>query len=187
MNREFDALLTQNCAPVIMGAKVSNLLCCSLDKFPNIEQIVDEYRELFKSRGLEIEFLWKTRSRVLVLVYAVEKMNAILSDGEIIRFLEKYGYHFPATIRKTLDTFKGNVKENGEFPHEIGLFLGYPLLDVIGFIHHKGKNPKACGYWKVYGEVESSLALFDTFTRCKDIACQYLQNGYSFRQILQVI
>ncbi len=37
-----------------------------------------------------------------------------------------------------------------DFPHEIGVFLGYPLADVIGFIQNRGKNFTACGYWKVY-------------------------------------
>jgi len=26
------------------------------------------------------------------------------------------------------------------FPHEIGVFLGYPLEDVMGFISNKGHN-----------------------------------------------
>ena len=36
------------------------------------------------------------------------------------------------------------------FPHEIGLFLGYPFEDVMGFIENKGENYLCSGCWKVY-------------------------------------
>ena len=39
-----------------------------------------------------------------------------------------------------------------KFPHEIGIFLGYPLADVAGFIRNKGRNCKCIGTWKVYGD-----------------------------------
>lgn len=39
----------------------------------------------------------------------------------------------------------------GDFPHEVGFFLGYPAEDVVGFIRNKGQNFKFCGRWKVYG------------------------------------
>lgn len=40
-----------------------------------------------------------------------------------------------------LDTLAGRIQNaGGEFPHEIGLFLGYPLGDVKGFIKHKAKT-----------------------------------------------
>ena len=41
--------------------------------------------------------------------------------------------------------------EAADFPHEIGVFLGYPLEDVVGFIRHRGKCFTCCGCWKSYG------------------------------------
>ena len=35
-----------------------------------------------------------------------------------------------------------------DFPHEIGVFLGYPLTDVVGFIENQGRNFTCCGCWK---------------------------------------
>ena len=46
------------------------------------------------------------------------------------------------------------------FPHEIGVFLGYPLEDVKGFIDNKGKNCESCGVWKVYCNREEKDKLF---------------------------
>lgn len=41
---------------------------------------------------------------------------------------------------------------SADFPHEIGVFLGYPLGDVVGFIENRGKNFTCCGCWKSYGD-----------------------------------
>lgn len=38
------------------------------------------------------------------------------------------------------------MEEKGAFLHEIGLLLGYPVEDVLGFIRHQGKNYLYTGY-----------------------------------------
>lgn len=55
-----------------------------------------------------------------------------------------------------------------EFPHEIGLVLGYPPVDVAGFIEHKGADFVACGGWKAYANPESALQTFQQNRRCAD-------------------
>ena len=41
-----------------------------------------------------------------------------------------------------------------EFPHEIGLFLGYPPEDVQGFLENR--LCKCVGCWKVYGDEQAA-------------------------------
>ena len=65
------------------------------------------------------------------------------------------------------------------FPHEIGLFLGYPLEDVKGFIINAGKNSKSTGYWKVYGDVEKSERIFECFRKCFSVMSSLFERGYS--------
>lgn len=60
--------------------------------------------------------------------------------------------------------------EGKEFPHEIGIFLGYPIWDVEGFIEHKGQNYKFCGYWKVYQDVEGAKLKFKEYDRIRESA-----------------
>ena len=64
-----------------------------------------------------------------------------------------------------------------EFPHEIGLFLGYPPEDVAGFIRHQGSHYKLCGKWKVYGDVERAKALFCEYDRCSECLQRHLNSG----------
>ena len=60
----------------------------------------------------------------------------------------------------------------GAFPHEIGLFLGYPPEDVEGFRLHRGRDYKLCGCWKVYSDVEGARQCFRRYDRCRAALCR---------------
>ena len=82
-------------------------------------------------------------------------------------------------IRKLQERFF----ENDCFPHEVGLFLGYPLDDVTGFIEQKGKNYKCCGIWKVYGDEEQTRILFRKLKKCSEIYRRLFADGRSILQL----
>ena len=63
------------------------------------------------------------------------------------------------------------------FPHEMGIFLGYPLGDVKGFIVHGGKNYLYSGYWKVYENVEETRKKFQLFAAVKQSLIQAVTDG----------
>ena len=46
--------------------------------------------------------------------------------------LKENGY--PESPGRCVSYLRGRLAESGEFPHEVGLFLGYPPEDVSGFI-----------------------------------------------------
>ena len=73
-----------------------------------------------------------------------------------------------------------------EFPHEIGIFLGYPLEDVDGFITHQGENCKLCGCWKVYGNVEQARRTFASYEKCRVFLCAKLSKGCNILQALKI-
>ncbi|MDR1902212.1 MAG: DUF3793 family protein [Treponema sp.] len=73
-------------------------------------------------------------------------------------------------LKKKLETFQ-------QFPHEIGFFLGYPIDDVLGFVKHKGQNYKLCGYWKVYGNIETAKNNFYCYELCRKYMSAWLQKG----------
>lgn len=69
------------------------------------------------------------------------------------------------------------------FPHEIGLFLGYPYHDVAGFIEHKGQNYLACGLWKVYADRDEALELFARFKRCTHRYLEIYESGVGLERL----
>lgn len=62
-----------------------------------------------------------------------------------------------------LEQLRTRLHGSEEFPHEIGVFLGYPLNDVLGFIKYHGSNCKGMGDWKVYGDLGEAQKTFAKF------------------------
>ena len=58
------------------------------------------------------------------------------------------------------------LRRESDFPHEVGLFLGYPPRDVEGFIREKARRAKCTGAWKVYGDEEVARKTFALYKRC---------------------
>lgn len=117
--------------------------------------------------GLQVKTLYETKSRTCLLFYEKQRLTQALYQDDVLKFLVSMGYSNTACLEDMLDTLRERYSMD-EFPHEIGLFLGYPLKDVIGFIEHKGKNFKACKYWKVYDSLEFSIGLFNKIDMARD-------------------
>ena len=71
------------------------------------------------------------------------------------------------------------------FPHEIGIFLGYPVEDVRGFIENEGQKYLMIGYWKVYKNLSRAKMIFNEYDRAKDCAVNEFLTGKSLREIAQ--
>lgn len=106
------------------------------------------------------------------------------SRAEVLRELNDINKKLNARgVDACLERLKGRLTEYACFPHEIGIFLGYPLEDVVGFIAHKGKDCKLCGIWKVYGNVSEAGKLFQKLQKCSDIYIRVFQEGRSITQM----
>ena len=72
---------------------------------------------------------------------------------------------------------------DSEFPHEIGLFLGYPADDVKGFIENKAACSKCAGCWKVYGDEQTAMSLFAKYRKCTEIYYRKWKSGVAVEQL----
>ena len=70
---------------------------------------------------------------------------------------------------KCLATLQAKLKNESIFPHEIGLFLGYPPEDVKGFIEEGSRKCKCVGTWRVYGDERKARKTFAQYKKCNDI------------------
>lgn len=69
------------------------------------------------------------------------------------------------------------------FPHEIGLFLGYPPEDVRGFIENNAKCSKCVGAWKVYGDERAAKRLFAKYEKCTNVYVRQHANGNTIERL----
>ena len=81
-------------------------------------------------------------------------------------FLRQCGYDLSGGMESVICQLARRLCLRADFPHEIGIFLGYPLRDVVGFICNKGQNYSCCGHWKSYGDAEQAQQTFDAYKKC---------------------
>lgn len=171
-----------NCAPTLAGMKSANLFSYRYASKTEVERELNDINRKLNPRGVYVEaLLWRQET---VLVYAYRKifLEADLQQDGVRQLLSRYGYH-DYEVGSCLIRLKERLAKSECFPHEIGIFLGYPLEDVIGFIDHKGKDCKLCGMWKVYGNVNETGKLFQKLKKCSDIYTRVFQEGRSITQM----
>ena len=70
-----------------------------------------------------------------------------------------------------------------DFPHEIGVFLGYPLPDVVGFIENQGRNFTCCGCWKAYGDPDAAARHFAQLNKCTRVYLRLFHEGTPIQRL----
>lgn len=86
-------------------------------------------------------------------------------------------------IEENIEHLRVRLEESDNFPHEIGLFLGYPIEDVKGFIENQGLNYKCLGCWKVYGDECKARKIFAQYKACRQTYKMLFKNGNTLMQL----
>lgn len=175
-----DEFLVHNCAPTLAGIKTASLFTCPC---PSRAEFLDRVRETncwLRTKGLRLLPLRFSDSKALIYLYRPGKLSDDLSDSLAERLLRSCGYA-PGSCGKTLSQLARRLRDNGDFPHEIGLFLGYPPEDVQGFMENRACNCKLCGCWKVYGDPESARKRFAQYEKCSRLYREQWARGRDIR------
>lgn len=180
---ELEKVLAFHSGPALAGIKAANLVSCSYEDTPDLENRLQQLNSKMNPKGIILRPLHRLANRLLVLVYRTKCLEAAIRCPQRKEFLEKLGYPVQEGLEEILSYLEFRVKEAEGFPHEIGIFLGYPLVDVVGFVEHKGKNYKCTGHWKVYGNVQATEALFRKYEKCRNCICHHVERGCSLVDI----
>lgn len=191
------------CAPVLAGMKPSNMLVLEN------KHIRDVVRTL-EGTGLSWRCLYAGSEKNIWLLYRKESLTKWVLQEEERRFLRENGYEeeqLEQMLVRLGQRFRQyrRSKETAQtacaacspevcmsadcshqeipFPHEMGVFLGYPIADVKGFIEHGGKNYLYSGYWKVYENVEERKQLFESYEQVRNVFVQEAEKGKNLWEI----
>lgn len=174
--------LALQCAPLITGLKVSNLLIIPKGN----EEIV---KRILNRTGISFYRLIQTRTKTTFLLFRRNELEEFLSDENVKNVFIRAGYK-SLQIGKILRTFslryEAYMQGDKSFPHEMGLLLGYPVEDVVGFVENNGKNFLYSGYWKVYENQKAKVKLFDKFKVAEETLIHLLSNGLSMSDIIDI-
>jgi hypothetical protein len=165
-----ETLLATYGAPVLLGKKPAALF--ARPAWWDETRCLPGYRW-----GLRFLNLTRPGKRALIFAFRPGLLAGTLENPQVGKVLADLHYPGPAGPEAYLAGLARRFRESREFPHEVGLFLGYPPSDVLGFIRHRGAHCKLCGPWKVYGDVERAAVLFEEYDRCKRRLLAYLRRG----------
>lgn len=113
----------------------------------------------------------------LLYVYRKSKLEERIADPEVHTFLQNYGYRDSGNLASYIEKLKERINTEPCFPHEIGVFLGYPIEDVRDFIEKKGEGCAYCGEWKVYHDVPAAISFFCKLKKCRDVYARVYEDG----------
>ena len=181
-----EQIIGYHCAPAIRGIKVANLVALPQHLGATMVEKTHEYNDKFNQKGLFFYELCHCDKRKLLLVFRERMLEDYLRQPEVLAFLQNYGYESYETLADWLLHLRERIEMSDVFPHEIGVFLGYPLEDVKAFIHFRGAGYKVCGDWKVYGNQASAMHAFHCFRMCRDYCHAQLNKGKSLESLVAV-
>ena len=170
-----EEIVIQHCSPTLAGMKTGSLFSCAYDAQEAIDMDVEELNKRFAKKGLQVIIL-KYARRALIYIYRRIQLAKDLSHPKAKQILSSRGYDID-DIDSCIRQLKNRFENYAEFPHEVGLFLGYPPEDVEGFIRFGGRNCKCFGCWKVYGNIEAAHQCFERFKNCTACYCERYHRG----------
>ncbi|MEA3466342.1 MAG: DUF3793 family protein [Thermodesulfobacteriota bacterium] len=180
------AFLALGAAEVLAGVKPANLLRISNRTYScgrNMYQLWQDYgQELLADSPMVATSMRNDDGGVLLLIYSTQILQRRLNSRCSHTFLTSLHYDAPGNIEHTLQQLASRFIDN-EFPHEIGVFLGYPLKDVAAFMGRSHLPVSSQRLWKIYGRSRRSETLADLYLHHHGVVVTQLRQrrGASFR------
>lgn len=190
-----EAKIVKHCAPVLTGIKPASMFSCPLKsaqccgnsactslKLVDFFLAYGDCKNRLSRLGVEMTILDQRERSALVFVYRPSHLLRTISSKESAEFLKTLGYD-ASDVNKSLNILAQRIdvanpssgrRRTCSFPHEIGVFLGYPVEDVIGFMENQGDNYLVCGCWKAYSNASDAITCFCRFEECtQDLVCRH--------------
>jgi len=170
-------------APTIYGEKPGTLLnLMNSSKFSMKTLWLECGQELLANSNVEWIVLKNDPESMKILFYREDLLNTYVNDKNNRRFLEDFGYHAAMNLQDLLQYFKERFQSR--CPHEMGILLGIPLKDVMGFMGIGGECHTCQGMWKVYGDPESSLSIMQRMEEAKSQVADWMMQGFTVTDVL---
>lgn len=172
--------LALQCAPLFMGLKSSNLLTLR-------SHGAAEVGELFRGTDIKVQVICRAPQQTVLLLFREAELLAYLNTPVVKTAMARFGYRelaLDVIFEKLCINYESYMRNRGNFPHELGLLLGYPVEDVLGFVENCGQNYLYCGYWKVYGNVAKAKEIFSQYLKAKEQMVRMVSSGVEITALL---
>ncbi len=164
-------------APALCGIKPACLLSVNKKTLFNQYSKILQWNLELKNQDTFIKIARRNKELYLIFIYDKNLLARTIFSIPSQKYLLQKGYRIYEGFDSVLTELLSRLSNSKSFPHEIGLFLGYPIEDVIGYERNFGCNCKFCGAWAVYGDVESAKSKMKLFKDCSKNCCKLLDKG----------
>lgn len=177
-----EEVFIRHCSPTMAGIKTANLFTCRFENVEEMRKSVRELNSVLVKKGIRVLPLRYRDNCALIYAYRPSMLSKDLQHHDAFVLLQRSGYT-GRTPECCLVQLVQKLSSSDEFPHEIGLFLGYPPKDVCGFIENKAKGYKCTGEWKVYTDADMAQKLFAKYRKCTKVYCAKYAEGRSMERL----
>lgn len=174
--------LIHHCAPTLAGIKTASLFTCPYETREALLESVRGLNKRLGRKGLRIVPLRFSDKKALIYAYRPGKLTADLSDAAAEALLQRCGYG-AGSCEHCIGKLCKKLRQQENFPHEIGLFLGYPVEDVRGFMEQGPEGSKLFGCWRVYGDEEAAKKKFAQYKKCTRIYREQWAQGKDIERL----
>lgn len=159
MAKMLDSCLVRQCAPTLAGVKVGSLFCLEIADGVLLCNILARWNKALNVKGVFARVLAEKNGRYYIYVYRDCELERLSKIGEVQSFLKDFGYA-EFDVESLLKFFKVRMAKSACFPHEVGVFLGYPLDDVPNSMH-----------------------VFEVYKKCQKIMADMFERGVSLERL----
>jgi len=176
INSSYIKWLIEVLGPVILGSKPSEILNIS-SKDNDKDSKLNDIKSFFSNcTRLSYEIINIPDGGIRLVFINKNALSNVLNNKKCLNFLKFIGYPSNYDLDEYINILidKLNTKD---FPHEIGIFLGYPLKDVVGFMGYGKYKFCKTRYWRVYGDESISDDVYNKFINDRTIMKKLLENN----------
>ena len=176
-----DNLLVEQGAPTLAGLKTGNLFPLKTGG----EDITPEIRKanrILSAKGIRLIPVKKTAKGVLLYLFRPDRLRKDLTCPEAVCVLKEKGYPTD-NPDGCLTCLVRHFMQDETFPHEVGLFLGYPPSDVKAFMESPKDGYQCVGCWKAYSNQEEAQNTFRRYKHCTRVYRKEFGMGRSLESL----
>ena len=177
---EMEKWLFLHAANVLFGRKAGELLTLTTNQFDlnYAEQMacLDAVTSLW---GVSCRVLHRNTISTKFIICRMESVQQQLDSVPPCILYDELTYPVNVTAADFLVEVERRWNKTGKIPHEIGLALGYPVKDVLGYMQLQPLPCSGCCGWQVYGEFAPSHRLCQAFVQARHAAIHFLHGSLS--------
>lgn len=182
----FEETLVMHAAPTLAGRKIANLFCYRFSSLEAAQEQIEAAKRTLHEKGVELFVIRRIDLKHFIYLFRPNGLMGALQNEKAEDLLKENGYLPGTEANDYVEQLAERFSLAQSCPDEIGVFLGYPIEDVIGFMENKGANYCCCGCWKVYSNRQAAEKIFSMYRKLRSIYIRSYQKGRSVAQLTVV-